>query len=310
MPPANSGPSGTRVETILLTGASGSLGGAIASHLLSIGRTLVGQHHRHAPGTARMPAAAVDLADRGALRKLLDALGPGAIVHTAAASDVDWCEDHPQEAERVNVGATEELARWSAAHGAQFIHVSTDLVFDGEAPPYDEDALTHPLSHYARTKVTAEGVVREAGGRVLILRVALLYGRGSRHKGTFLDSLLGRLEKGEQVALFTDQFRTPVFLGDVARVVERALDLRAEGLYHVGGPERLSRLAFGSEVCRVFGYALEQLLPGSSRDMAWRGARPADVSLVSARVARDLEWSPLPLREALEQVKRERIAAG
>jgi len=284
--------------TVLVTGASGSLGRAVAARLAAAGHSLVLQQRNHAPlaiEVARTPATAtattlaLDLTDESGTRAVLDRMAPAVIVHTAAATDVDWCEDHRDDAHRINVLATRTLASWAGAHGSQFIYTSTDLVFDGRQAPYDEAAAVNPLSFYARTKCDGEGEARAgAGARALILRVALLYGEGSPAKGTFLDFLRSRLARGEAVTLFRDQYRTPVWLEDVARVVEAAIARGATGLYHVGGPERLSRYAFGESVAVVFGYGRELLHAGSYRDHGFRGDRPADVSLSSGRVSREL----------------------
>ena len=273
--------------------------------LASLGTEVVGIVYRHPLDLAGFDTVTADLRDAAGVRRLLGELRPRAVLHAAAATNVDWCETHPEEAARINVEATAGLAKAARELGTRFVHFSTDLVFDGTSPPYDEESPARPLSHYGRTKRAAEEAVLALDPSALVLRVALLYGRGSPHGGTFFDALLARLARGEVVDLFTDQFRTPALLADIARAADRALQREASGLYHLGGPERLSRFAFGQAVCRAWGYREDLLRPASYLDHAFAGPRPADCSLRTERARRDLGVRFQTLAEGLDEIRRE-----
>lgn len=295
---------------LLVTGASGSLGRALVAALGDGGAPVMAQFRDH---PASVPGGAepvrLDLEDAAAAAELIRSRAPRAVVHAAAATDVDWCERNPAEARRVNADATAALAAAAAEAGAHFLYVSTDLVFDGTAAPYGEEAAPAPLSAYGRTKLEAEEAALRAAPGALVLRVALLYGWGSPHKGTFFEFLLDRLERGEPVNLFTDQFRTPLLLEDAAAAVRSAVERRAAGRLHLGGPDRVSRFAFGEAVCRAFGRSPEPLRPGRMADHPFAGPRPADCSLEIARAREALGFAPRSLDEGLRRL-RERRDAG
>jgi dTDP-4-dehydrorhamnose reductase len=109
------------------------------------------------------------------------------------------------------------------------------------------------------------------------------------------------LAAGRTAALFTDEFRTPVDAASVADAVGRILRRGGSGLYHLGGPERLSRYELGIRVARVFGLDASRLVPVRQADVPAPEPRPRDVSLDCGRARRELGWEPRPVDEALRE---------
>ena len=122
--------------------------------------------------------------------------------------------------------------------------------------------------------------------RGLVLRLAKLYGDESPHHGSFEQWIRGRLDSGRPVPLFEDEFRSPLYVGDVARALEQLLSSPApHQLYHLGGPERVMLFEFGRSYAAELGLDGTRLLPSSA---ASRGgvARGSDCSLDSTRFCR------------------------
>src|SRR5258708_597105 len=122
---------------ILLTGASGQVGGVLTGRLSAFGAVMT-------PGRA-----AFDLANIEPIPACLDAIAPDVIVNPAAYTAVDRAEDEAELAQRINADAPGAIGRWAAARNVPVVHFSTDYVFDGSgAAPWREDNPPGPLSVY------------------------------------------------------------------------------------------------------------------------------------------------------------------
>jgi dTDP-4-dehydrorhamnose reductase len=290
---------------ILLTGASGFLGGVFC-------RELAGEHEitglcqtrqLRQPGVRSLR---LDLTKAHELAGLLRAERFDAVIHAAAVSSPNQCQEQPELSRRVNVEATEVLASLCAEHTLPLAFTSTDLVFDGAGSLYAEDAPPSPVSLYGEHKVLAEEAVLarhpEAG---LVCRLPLLYGRSEPGAACFLDGFLACARRGEPLRLFEDEFRSPADAADVARGLVQMLARGARGILHLGGPERLSRLEFGQRLRDALaalgqGPAL-RLEAVRQADVPMPAPRPRDVSLASPR-ATALGYAPAAVAQALPGV--------
>jgi dTDP-4-dehydrorhamnose reductase len=249
----------------LVTGAGGQLGAYLLDEL------------RGERVTAWSGRADVDLADPRALDIGLRFANPDIILHAAALARVDDCRRDPALARQVNVEATARLA----AFGGRFAFVSTDLVFDGERAPYREGDARLPLSVYGRTKADAEAAVLAVPGTAIV-RVSLLAGPSKNGRPNFWDDLADALRAGRPATLFADEWRTPLAYADAARALVTLARSDAAGVWHAGGPERLSRLDMGRRLAAALGVSDAPLVAGE-RNAGAAEPRPADVSLDSAK---------------------------
>lgn len=267
-----------QAKRIVVTGASGLLGGWVMEAARRAGHEAVGVSRDPARGAGLVTA---DLEDGHDVAWLFDAVRPDAIVHCAAMSAMDACARAPEEAARVNGELPARLAVQARDRGAFFVHVSTDLVFDGERAPYDLDAEPRPGSTYGRTKAAAEPRVLAEGGAVA--RTSLLFGPSRTPKRGFFDGMVEALRAGRTLRLFEDEWRTAVPIDHAARVLVRLAERRRPGLVHVAG-ERLSRAEMGARLAAVLGVAAPSFELGS-RIQAPGDPRPRDVSLEPTRDA-------------------------
>lgn len=260
---------------LLVTGASGFLGGHLARAAQATWQ-VVGTYHRHCPTLAGLALHPIDLTD-AALDPWLEALAPDAIIHTAALSQPNRCEQEPERSYAINVEATRRLAEYCARRAIPLVFTSTDQVFDGQAAPYDETSPPSPINRYGHHKAEAEALVQAVHPAAAICRLPLLYGPASPTAGCFLQGFVRQLRAGQPLALFTDEFRTPAYVADAAAGLLLALE-NATGLLHLAGPERLSRYDFGLRLAEVFDLDQTLLVPSRQADVPMAAARPADVS--------------------------------
>jgi dTDP-4-dehydrorhamnose reductase len=153
-------------------------------------------------------------------------------INTAAATNLDWCERHPQTAERINAGAVGEIGAICSARGARCMHISTDYVFDGRAStPYREDQAPHPLSVYGKTKRLGEELLLQSGERHLVIRISWVFGPD---KPGFIDLLLDRATREEHVEAIDDKYSAPTYSIDFAEWIEPLLfEYPIAGILHL-----------------------------------------------------------------------------
>lgn len=235
----------------------------------------------------------VDATHGDALERMLDEVAPTRIVNCAALPSIERCNVDPTLADKLNAGLPERLARWAVERGVRLVHVSTDLVFDGEPPHpngYREEDPAEPCSEYGRSKLRGEVAVLELHPGAVVARVPLLYGdsHGTGHGAS--DSLLAALEAGRTPSLFVDEWRSPLDVDNAAcALLELSVRPELRGRLHLAGPDRLTRYDLGLLVLTARGLSAMQaakLLRGTTRAAAGAEAeRPRNVCL-DARVAR------------------------
>jgi dTDP-4-dehydrorhamnose reductase len=267
------------MRRILLTGATGALGGHVLRDLAGAAVTAWSAHGGDLLGVR---VQAVDLADPDAVARAFHVARPQVVLHAGALATVAECHREPERARQVNVQASALLADLSAAAGARIVLVSTDLVFDGAKGNYDELDAPAPLSVYGRSKCEAEQAVL-ARPRSAAMRLSLLFGPTLTGRGSFFDRLVESLQTGQSVTCFADEWRTPLSLAEAARALVAVGASDFEGLLHMGGPERLSRLEMGLRLAAHLGADPRLVVATGRAQVAAAEPRPRDTSLNSAK---------------------------
>jgi dTDP-4-dehydrorhamnose reductase len=267
---------------ILVTGASGQLGGYLLRELRGRGADVVAWSGSRPGDLFGVSLRPVDLADRDGVAAAFRAARPGVVVHAAALSSVAGCHRDPARAHAVNAGGSELLAELAEGAGARLLLVSTDLVFDGEHAPYTEADAPSPLSVYGRTKGLAEAAVL-ARGRAVVARVSLLFGLTVVGRPSFFDEQVAALREGRPCPLFADEWRTPLGLPTAARALLTLARSDFTGVLHLGGPERMSRLEMGRRLAAFLGADPSSLVATTRGTAAAPEPRPRDTSLDPSR---------------------------
>jgi dTDP-4-dehydrorhamnose reductase len=289
---------------VLVTGAGGLLGGRLAALLAEGGYDVVAVRRRREPPPG-LRAVAIELTEPTAPVDLLERERPDAVVHAAVLSRTDECEAQPDVAEAVNARLPGRLAAACRSRGVHLVGLSTDLVLGGKETLSDEQVVATPLSVYGRSKLAGEEALLARDPSAAVVRVPLVVGHGHGPRGTASETVAWALAAGRSVRLFADEFRTPVDARSVAKAVGLLLEKGGAGRFHLGGPERLSRLELGHRIARVLGLPAEPIEAGYQASYAGPDPRPADTSLDSARARRELGWAPRPLDEALRGTRLE-----
>jgi dTDP-4-dehydrorhamnose reductase len=174
-------------------------------------------------------------------------------------------------------------------------------VLSGERAFSDETQPAAPILEYGRSKLAAEQAVLRASAEFVVLRVALVLGRGFGPRSTASEGLAWAWRAGRRTRLFTDQFRTPVDAESVADATLRVLEGRGSGLLQIGGAERLSRHELGVRTAAALGLDSGLIDATREAEQPIGFPRPADCSMDVGRARRELGWLPRPLDLALRE---------
>lgn len=280
-----------KVKKLWVTGASGFLGGHLCQVAHQQGWQVFGTYGRHAIAFPDIAIAPLDLQDPQALQTYFDTIRPDAVIHTAAQSKVNLCQQHPAQTYAINVSVSRRLAELCATAAIPYLFTSTDLVFDGQHAPYRETDSPSPVNHYGSQKAQAEVEILACYPQAVVCRLPLLFGAATATAGCFLQSFLHTLRAGEPLKLFVDEFRTPVSVMTAAHSLLWVLDQPIQGLLHLGGQQRISRYEMGQLMVDVLQIPKATLQPCRQQDLASMAPRPADVSLDST-IAFNLGYVP------------------
>ncbi len=252
---------------ILLTGGSGLLGQYLNIKLSAENELLTLYNENHG-NCHKYDSIKVDITDIGRLSLLFGNFRPDAVVHTACYSRPEICANLPRsEVYKLNVEATENIARLCSGFGSKLIFTSTDLVYaDSENGMADENGALNPLTLYAESKLMGEIAVQRNSDNYIILRTALLIGFGLNHSRNNFHVTYETLKAGKEVRMFYDQFRTPLSIRLAADMISRLcrMSVRNE-IINFGGWDRVSRLQIGEMICEAGGFDKNLLIPISCR---------------------------------------------
>lgn len=209
----------TRVKRVIVLGAGGRLGAALLREY-SRDHSVRGYTH-----------AQLDLKNADRLRQELSMEEFEVLINAAALTNVDYCETNRDEAFAINATAPKVLAELCREKGKQFVHISTDYVFDGgKDKPYHEDDRADPLSVYGDSKRAGEAETLAANPQAFIARVSWVFGPD---RASFVDNVLTRAREHEEVAAVADKFSAPTYTLDLANWLRQAIEKQLAGLFHL-----------------------------------------------------------------------------
>ncbi|MEO3780522.1 sugar nucleotide-binding protein [Micromonospora sp. B11E3] len=254
--------------TVLVVGASGYLGGEVCRQAVAAGERVVGTYHANPVDLPGVAVRRLDVTDRAAVRALVTAVRPTAVVSTPYRY-ADWT---------VTADGAAHVAYAAAEAGARLVHLSSDALHGGRPEPYADDDPPSPVFPYGAAKAAAETAVRLVDPGAALVRTSLIVGdERSKQVQLCLDALAGRM------SLFTDEIRCPVDVTDLAAAVLELAATDYAGPLNVAGPEAVSRAEMGLLVARRYG--LDAAGMKTTTSAAAGLVRPAEVRLDSSRAA-------------------------
>jgi dTDP-4-dehydrorhamnose reductase len=283
---------------ILSTGMSGLVGTRIAQMLAD-----------RYEFTDLSLATNVDITDADSVLKNVTNSQAKLILHLAAKTDVDGCEDDKILGEEggawmINVEGTRNVVTAAKKTGKKVIYISTDFVFDGTSDFYNEDDEPNPVNWYGCTKHEGEKIVLREGMNSTVLRIAYPYRAQFSGKLDFVRKIIKMLKHHQKVVGLTDHIFTPTFIDDIAKTISIFLEKDLSGIYHVVGSQSLTTYEASKLIAVTFGFA--ENIEKSTREMYFhdRAFRPFKLALKNDKI-RKLGIGMKRFDEGLKEVRKQ-----
>ena len=271
---------------LVITGASGLLG-------LNLALDARGAHEvigvdRNTLASVPFRLIKTDLLKSAAVARVLGEARPETVIHCAALADVDACETDPDLARRMNAELPAEIADVCARRKIRLVHISTDAVFDGQKQGYYfETDAPNPTGVYSQTKYQGEKAVLQINPLAIVARVNF-YGWSLSGKRSLAEFFVNNLSKDRNVNGFTDVTFCPMLVNHLGEMLLRMLDHGLRGLYHVVGPQVMSKYQFGVEIARKFGLKESLISPQSVDKSSLTARRSHNLWLSTHKLSTDL----------------------
>lgn len=289
---------------ILITGSNGLLGQKTVQrcikHKIDFVATSKGENRNtNCPNSNYLP---LDISVENEVQSLIRKVKPTAIIHTAAITNVDYCEEHPEECTLVNVKATQFLFEAAQEVGAHFQLLSTDFVFDGENGPYSETDSVNPLSVYAQSKVDGEQILIDSDYKNWsVARTIIVYGTGiGLSRSNMILWALDALPKGQTMNIVNDQFRAPTWADDLAYGCVEIIKRNVTGVFHLAGSETLSISEIVRRIARKIGADENLVNEISSETLNQAAKRPPRTGFKLEKAKHILDYQPLELEKTID----------
>jgi len=291
------------MKTVLVTGSNGLLGQKITEKVLKEGGVNLVATSK---GANRFPIkegyiyAEMDILNPTDVKMVVEKYKPDTIIHTAAMTNVDTCEDQKELAHQLNVDAVSTLIQLCEEHHIQLVHLSTDFIFDGEDGPYDELAAPNPLSYYGETKLKAEELIKNSRAKWAILRTIIVYGIVSdMSRSNIVLWAKGALEKGNPLNIVNDQWRMPTLAEDLADICLLAIEHNAQGVYNASGKDMMSIAELVGRVADFWNLDKGLINEVSAATLNQTAKRPKKTGFILDKSMTDLKYNPHSFEEGL-----------
>lgn len=245
---------------VLVTGVKGQLGYDVVNELQKRGMEAVG-----------VDIEEMDITDAAGVHEVITKAAPDAVIHCAAYTAVDAAEDNIELCRRVNADGTANVARACKELDIKMIYISTDYVFDGQGErPWEPDDERHPLNVYGQTKYEGELAVQKALEKYFIVRIAWVFGVNGKN---FVKTMLRLSENNSRITVVNDQFGSPTYTYDLARLLVDMVLTDKYGIYHATNEGICTWYDFACEIFRQAGIEME-VVPVSAAEYKAKAKRP------------------------------------
>ncbi len=248
----------------------------------------------------------LDITNKDEVGELIFGHEPDVVINTAAMTNVDACEDDKEGCDDLNVHAVQYLVDACEQVDAHLIHVSTDFIFDGLEGPYREDDEPNPVNYYGESKLKGEQIVSGAKTPWAILRTVLVYGvADDMSRSNIVLWAKGALEKGQELNIVNDQYRTPTLAEDLAMGCYLCAKKEGRGVFNISGDDFMSIYELVDRVGKFYGIDTSSVSPVSSTGLNQRAGRPPRTGFYIDKARQVLGYQPHSFEEGLALVGKQ-----
>ncbi len=299
------------MNNVLLLGGSGVIGAALLRLLHGQANvTATYAHNAQGIDATLCTVRAVDITDFAATQAVMRESAPTLVLHAAGHANVDFCQQHPDEARQSNVLGTHNVIRACAEVGARLIYLSTNAVFDGNAAPYQETDTPHPINVYGQLKLESEQLVDASPLDHVIVRLILSYGwQPPGARANPLTWVVNSFGQGKPLNLVNDVYENPLYAESAADGLWAIATRGRQALYHLAGATIVNRYELALAIAETFALDASKLNPVSSDFFPTIAPRPKNTSYFTTRAQTELGWQPMTLAAGLARAHATRTRA-
>lgn len=174
----------------------------------------------------------LDVRDKDSVANLVNDFNPDAIIHLAALTDMEFCENEIINAYKTNTESVQFLSRQALFKNIPFVYISTAGIFDGDKDSYTENDTPNPLSVYGKSKYYGERVALSVP-KSIVIRAGWMMGGGPKKDKKFINKLIKQINSGaKELFVVSDKHGTPCYTYDLAKSIYYLIDTQEYGTYH------------------------------------------------------------------------------
>ena len=290
---------------ILITGANGLLGQklvALIAPMTDVDLVATSRGESRIAGIS--DPFTYDSMDVGESQNVMEVISrhkPNVVIHTAAMTNVDQCENDHEGCLLMNVQAVENVVKACEENDSFLVHLSTDFIFDGEDGPYTETDSPNPVSFYGDSKLKAEELVQNSSLSWAIARTILVYGiTPGMSRSNIILWVKKSLEEGKHINVVTDQWRTPTLAEDLAMGCYLIASKKAEGVFNIGGKDLLTPYDMAIMVANYFDLDKSFISEADSSTFSQPAKRPPRTGLTLDKSREILGYDPRSFEEGID----------
>lgn len=296
------------------------IGGLTGSKLALIGKEnfeVFGSYNLRNPKFDFSKSVKLDVKNFEKVKEVISKIKPDVVINACALNSVDYCENHQDKAQKVNVDFVEELNKFSGTINFKIVQLSTDSVFDGTKKlPYMENDIPNPINIYGKTKLMGEKIILE-NSQNLVIRASVLYGwipkflsvlNSSSMKPTnFGQWLINKLQTSEITKIITDEISSPIIADDFAKSILHLIKNEKSGIFHAAPPIQISRYDFSIKLAEILGLDPNLINPTSNIKLGRNVKTGFNKCLDSSKMINKTNFQFLSLENSLELLKKQSL---
>lgn len=286
---------------VLVTGSNGFLGQHLTVYFSNKGYGIIatGKGNCRIKKEYAFEYVDIDLTNQAKVEVLLETYKPNIIIHNAAMSKPDECENNKVACLLNNVEATKYIVNGAKQIGAKIIYVSTDFIF-GENGPHEVDASKQPLNFYGESKLMAEQYVKANAKEWAIVRPVFIYGEvWEGMRPSFLHWVKSSIENNKPIKVVSDQLRTPTYVLDICKGIEAIIKKDKQGAFHLAGKDILSPYEMALTVCDCLALNKDLITSVTSETFPEPVKRAKRSGLKIEHSIQELQYNPVSFKEGV-----------
>ena len=247
---------------VLVTGVKGQLGYDVVNELTKRGHIAIGTDIEE-----------MDITNAKSVDSVIKENAPDAVIHCAAYTAVDAAEDNVDICRKINAEGTQNIANVCKELDIKMTYISTDYVFDGEGErPWEPDDNRTPLNVYGQTKYEGELAVQNTLDKFFIVRIAWVFGVNGKN---FIKTMLNLGKTKDSLTVVNDQFGSPTYTFDLARLLVDMVETEKYGIYHATNEGICTWYEFACEIFKQAGIDVK-VSPVSAAEYPAKAKRPSN----------------------------------